>query len=163
MPMDKQDCAFSPLRWINNVSSTTCFSLMSYANNKAKALRPTGHIQTAVLCLKWYTLTLICLLLPVTCYRRVETMSCLRYAFVLPSLCLRFRFAPIDGASTDLQRIYNGPTTELHRRGSRAFFASFPRFLCGVNEFSMMSTKSGLCKPFRENDNLSSMMSTNAV
>ena len=113
-----------------------------------------------VLCLKWDTLTLISLLLPVTCYRRVETMSCLRYAFVVPSLCLRFRFAPIDGASTDLQRIYNGPTTELHRRDSRAFFASFPRFLCGVNEFGMLSTKSGLCKPFRENNSFSTIMST---
>ena len=38
---------------------------------------------------------------------------CLRYAFVLPSFCLRFRFAPIDGASTDLQRLYNGLTTNL--------------------------------------------------
>ena len=163
MPMDKRDCAFSPLRWINNVSSTTCFSLMSYANNKAKARHPTEHIQMGGLCLKWDTLTLISLLLPVTCYRRVETMSCLRYAFVLPSLCLRFRFAPIDGASTDLQRIYNGTTTELHRRGYQSIFASSHRFLCGVNEFSMMPTKSGLCKPFRGNDNVSSMMSTNAV
>ena len=155
MPMDKRDCAFSPLRWINNVSSTTCFSLMGYAKNKAKARHPTGHIQMGVLCLKWDTLTLISLLLPVTCY--------CKGAFALASLCLRFRFAPIDGASTDLQRIYNGGRTELHRKGYQSIFASLHRFLCGVNEFSMMSTKSGLCKPFRGNDNVSSMMSTNAV
>ena len=37
---------------------------------------------------------------------------CLRSPSVVPSLCLRFRFAPIDGASTDLQRIYNGPALE---------------------------------------------------
>ena len=55
-----------------------------------------------------------CYPLPVTA--RVEMLMCLRYAFVLPSFCLRFRFAPIDGASTDLQRIYNGPGTDLHRR-----------------------------------------------
>jgi hypothetical protein len=30
----------------------------------------------------------------------------------MPSLCLRFMFAPIDGVSTDLQRNYNGPTLE---------------------------------------------------
>ena len=145
MPMDKRDCAFSPWHLINNVSSMTCFSLMSYANNKAKARHPAGHIQTGTLCLEWYTLTLISLLLPVTCYRMGENRCC---AFALASLCLRFRFDPIDGASTDLQRIYNGGTTDLHGRISRAFFASLHRFLCGVNEFSMMSTKSGLCNPF---------------
>ena len=94
-------------------------------------------------------------------------MSCLRYALVLPSLCLRFRFAPIDGASTDLQRIYNGPGTDLERNciggDTRAFFASLHSFLCRVNEFSIMSTKSGLFNAFQENDNLSSIMSTNAV
>ena len=37
---------------------------------------------------------------------------CLRYAFVLPSLQVHFRFAPIDGASTDLKRTYNGPASE---------------------------------------------------
>ena len=63
-----------------------------------------------VLCLKLGTLTLKSLLLPVTCYYRVRTA-------VIPPLCLRFRFAPIDGASTDLQRTYNGPTTDLHRKG----------------------------------------------
>ena len=39
-------------------------------------------------------------------------LMCLRSAFVLPSLCLRFRFAPIDGASTDLQRTCIGPASE---------------------------------------------------
>ena len=265
MPMDKRDCAFSPLRWINNVCSTTCFSLMSYAKNKAKARRPAGHIQTggtmsemryadtnflivtcylllqgwkrccafalASLCLRFrfapidgastdlqriyngpttdlhwritraffaslhrfpylqvshntslawsppnraypdggtmsgmrYTDTKI---LIVTCYLLPQGWKC-RCAFALASLCLRFRFAPIDGASTDLQRIYNGPGTDLERNciggDTRAFFASLHRFPCGVNEFGMMSTKSGLCNPFQENDNLSSIMSTNAV
>ena len=28
-------------------------------------------------------------------------------------LCLRFRFAPLDGARTDLQRTYNGIRTDL--------------------------------------------------
>ena len=94
----------------------------------------------------------------VTCYLLPQGWKC-RCAFALASLWLRFRFAPIDGASTDLQRIYNGPGTDLERncigRGIRAFLASLHRFLCGVNEFSMMSTKSGLCKPFQETDNLS--------
>ena len=98
----------------------------------------------------------------VTCYLLLQGWKC-RCAFALASLCLRFRFDSIDRASTDLQRIYNGGTTDLHGRITRAFFASLHRFLCGVNEFSMMSTKSGLCNPFQENDNLSSMMSTNAV
>ena len=35
--------------------------------------------------------------------------------------------------------------------------------LKGNIRHSMMSMKSGLCKPFQESDNLSSMMSTNAV
>ena len=102
----------------------------------------------------------------VTCYLLPQGWKC-RCAFALASLCLRFRFAPIDGVSTDLQRIYNGPGTDLERNCiggcTRAFLASLHRFLCGVNEFSMMSTKSGLCNPFQENDNLSSIMSTNAV
>ena len=160
MPMDKRDCAFSPLRWINNVTSTTCFILMSYAKNKAKARRPAGHIQTGGSMSEMrYANTKF---LIVTCYLLPQGWKC-RCAFVLPSLCLRFRFAPIDGASTDLQRIYNGGRTELHRRGYQSIFAPLHRFLCGVNEFSMMSTKSGLCKPFKEIDNPSSMMSTNAV
>ena len=160
MPIYKRDCAFSPLRWINNVSSTNCFSLMSYAKNKAKARRPAGHIQTGgTMSEMRYADTNF---LIVTCYLLLQGWKrCC--AFALASLCLRFRFAPIDGASTDLQRIYNGPTTDLHWRITRAFFASLHRFLCGVNEFSMMSTKSGLCKPFQENDNLSSVTSTNAV
>ena len=160
MPMDKRNCAFSPLRWINNVSSTTCFSLMSYAKNKAKARHPTGHIQMGGTMSEMryaYTNFLI-----VTCYLLLQGWKC-RCAFALASLCLRFRFAPIDGASTDLQRIYNGGRTELHRKGYQSIFASLHRFLCGVNEFSMMSTKSGLCKPFRGNDNVSSMMSMNTV
>ena len=105
-------------------------------------------------------------ILIVTCYLLPQGWKC-RCAFALASLCLRFRFAPIDGASTDLQRTYNGFTTEVERYCiggcTRAFFAFLHRFLCGVNEFSMMSTKSGLCKPLKENDNLSSAMSTNAV
>ena len=156
MPMDKRDCAFSPLRWINNVSSTTCFSLMSYANNKAKARHPTEHIQMggAMSEMRYaYTNFLI-----VTCYLLPQGRN-----DVVPSLCLRSRFDSIDGVSTDLQRIYNGGRTELHRRGYQSIFASLHRFLCGVNEFGMMSTKSGLCNPFQENDNLSSIMSTNAV
>ena len=160
MPMDKRDCAFSPLHWINNVCSTNCFSLMGYAKNKAKALRPAGHIQTGTLCLEWDTLTLIFLLLPVTCYRKGGNA-------VVPSLWLRYAFASGSLPSMEHQRTYNGFTTEVERycigRGIRAFFASLHRFLCGVNEFSMMSTKSGLCNLFQENDNLSSIMSTNAV
>ena len=67
----------------------------------------------------------------VTCYllpQGLETLLYLRYAFVLPSLCLRFRFAPIDGASTDLQRIYNGGRTELHRKGYQSIFCVFTSF-----------------------------------
>ena len=147
MPMDKRDCAFSPLHWINNVCSTNCFSLMSYAKNKAKARRPAGHIQTGVLCLKWDTLTL--------------------KNAVVPSLWLRYAFASGSLPSMEHQRTYNGFTTDLERNciggDTRAFFASLHRFPCGVNEFGMMSTKSGLCNPFQENDNLSSIMSTNAV
>ena len=33
-------------------------------------------------------------------------------ASVDPSLCLRSDFVPIDGASTEEERTYNGPTTE---------------------------------------------------
>ena len=160
MPMDKRDCAFSPLRWINNVSSTTCFSLMSYANNKAKARHPAGHIQTGGTMSEMryaYTNFLI-----VTCYLLPQGRN-----DVVPSLWLRYAFASGSLPSMEHQRTYNGFTTEVERncigRVTRAFFASLHRFLCGVNEFSMMSTKSGLCKPFQENDNLSSIMSTNAV
>ena len=51
----------------------------------------------------------------VTRYLLLQGQKCL-CAFAMPSFCLRFRFAPIDGASTDLQRIYNGPGTDLNRR-----------------------------------------------
>ena len=131
-------------------------SLVSFSPNRAY---PDGDAMSGMRYADTNFLIVTCYLLP----QGLETLLCLRPAFALASLCLRFRFAPIDGASTDLQRIYNGGRTELHRRGSRAFFASLHRFLCGVNEFSMMSTKSGLCNPFQENDNLSSIMSTNAV
>ena len=96
-------------------------------------------------------------ILIVTCYRRGRNA-------VVPSLWLRYAFASGSLPSMEHQRIYNGFTTDLERNCiggcTRAFFASLHRFLCGVNEFSMMSTKSGLCKPFQENDNLSSIMST---
>ena len=77
---------FSPLRWINNVSSTTCFSLMSYANNKAKARHPTEHIQMggAMSEMRYaYTNFLI-----VTCYLLPQGRN-----DVVPSLCLRSAFA----------------------------------------------------------------------
>ena len=55
-------------------------------------------------------------MLPVTCYRRVRNAVvpslCLRSAFASGSLQVHFRFAPIDGASTDLKRTYNGPASE---------------------------------------------------
>ena len=132
MPMDKRDCTFSPLRWINNVSSTTCFSLMSYANNKAKARHPTEHIQMggAMSEMRYANTNFLI----VTCYllpqgrNDVVPSLCLRSAFAMPSLCLRFRFAPIDGASTDLHRIYNGGRTELHRKGYQSIFAPLHRF-----------------------------------
>ena len=120
-------------------------------------------------------------ILIVTCYLLPMGHVC-RSAFVLPSLCLRYTFASGSLPSMEYQRTYNGLITEVHRNyieGSWKFLHNliespyqlerwfgnsvFHSFLCGVNEFSMMSTKSGLCKPFQENDNLSSMMSTNAV
>ena len=86
---------------------------------------------------------------------------------VVSSLCLRSAFALGSILSMEHQRTYNGFITDLRRNCiggvPEHFFASLHRFPCGVNEFSMMSTKSGLCKPFRGNDNVSSMMSTNAV
>ena len=160
MPMDKRDCAFSPLRWINNVSSTTCFSLMSYANNKAKARHPTEHIQMGGTMSEMryaYTNFLI-----VTCYLLPQGRN-----DVVPSLCLRSAFASGSLPSMEHQRTYNGFTTEVERYciggDTRAFFASLHSFLCRVNEFSIMSTKSGLFNAFQENDNLSSVTSTNAV
>ena len=46
-----------------------------------------------------------------------RTSFCFRCGFVLPSLCLRSESAHRDyrmmGLETDLQRIYNGPTTDL--------------------------------------------------
>ena len=61
-----------------------------------------------------------CYLLPVT--------EAVCHASAVPSLCLRFRFAPIDGASTDLQRIYNGGRTVLHRRVYQSIFCVFTSF-----------------------------------
>ena len=66
-------------------------------------------------------------ILIVTCYLLPQGWKC-RCAFALASLCLRFRFAPIDGASTDLQRIYNGGRTELHRRVYQSIFCVFTSF-----------------------------------
>ena len=101
-------------------------------------------------------------ILIVTCYLLPQGRN-----VVVPSFCLRYAFASGSLPSMEHQRTYNGFTTEVERYCiggcTRAFFAFLHRFLCGVNEFSMMSTKSGLCKPFQENDNLSSIMSTNAV
>ena len=135
-------------------------SLTSFPPNRAY---PDGDAMSGMRYTDTKILIVTCYLLP----QGLETLLCLRYAFVLPSLCLRFRFAPIDGASTDLERTWNGFTTEVERNCiggcTRAFLASLHRFLCGVNEFCVMSTKSELCNPFQENDNLSSIMSTNAV
>ena len=108
MPMDKRDCAFSPLRWINNVSSTTCFSLMSYAKNKAKARHPTGHIQMGGTMSEMryaYTNFLI-----VTCYLLPQGRN-----DVVPSLCLRSAFASGSILSMEYQRTYNGFITEVQR------------------------------------------------
>ena len=106
------------------------------------ALYPTEHIQTGVLCLKLDTLTLKSLLLPVICYSRVRNA-------VVPSLCLRFRFAPIDGASTDLQRTYNGFTTDLQRNCiggiTRAFFASLHRFSSILNKVNLPEINAYCC------------------
>ena len=119
------------------------------------------------------------LLLPVTCYCWGETLLCLRYTSVSGPLQVRFysvrRKWRLMGLTWDLQRIYNGTASE-GAEGSRRIswkpvlisgmlFGGnvFHVFPCRVNEFSMMSTKSGLCKPFQETDNLPSMMSTNAV
>ena len=91
----------------------------------------------------------------VTCYLLPQGWKC-RCAFVLPSLQLRSHRWSINGLTTEVERYCIGGCTW-------AFLASLHRFPCGVNEFSMMSTESWLCKPFKENDNLSSIMSTNAV
>ena len=81
----------------------------------------------------------------------LERLLCFRSASVLPSFCLRFRFAPIDGPSTDLQRIYNGTTWEgvessrrislkpIFRLGDGfgmlfAFYIVFRRFSSMVNK-----------------------------
>ena len=105
-------------------------------------------------------------ILIVTCYLLPQVQKRCR-VFAMPSFCLRYASASGSLPSMEHQRTYNGFTTEVERYCiggcTRAFFASLHRFLCGVNEFSMMSTKSGLCKPFQENDNLSSVTSTNAV
>ena len=119
------------------------------------------------------------LLLPVTCYCWGETLLCLRYTSVSGPLQVRFysvrRKWRLMGLTWDLQRIYNGTASEgaegFRRISWKPVLISgmffwgngFHVFPCRVNEFSMMSTKSGLCKPFQENDNLSSMMLTNTV
>ena len=81
---------------------------------------PTEHIQMGVLCLKWDMLKQNSLLLPVTCYCMVRNADvpplCLRSAFVLPSFCLRYGSVHETIGWTDLQRTYNGPRTDLHRR-----------------------------------------------
>ena len=83
----------------------TCFSLMGYAKNKAKALRPTGHIQTGgTMSEMRYADTKI---LIVTCYllpQGLETLLCLRSGFAMPSLQVRFHRWSINGLTTDLQR-----------------------------------------------------------
>ena len=66
---------------------------------------PTEHIQTWVLCLKWDTLTLKSLLLPVICFSRVRNA-------VVHSLCLRSAFASGSLPSMEHQRIYNGTASE---------------------------------------------------
>ena len=70
---------------------------------------------------------------------------CLRFAFVVPSLCLRSCDYRNDGLSTDLKRTWNGGGTDLQRNHNgittesqrnciggitKAFFASFHRFSC---------------------------------
>ena len=73
----------------------------------------------------------------VTCYLLPQGQKC-RCAFVLPSFCLRFMFAPIDGVSTDLQRTYNGGRTELvPEEITKAFFASLHRFSCILNKVNL--------------------------
>ena len=73
-------------------------------------------------------------ILIVTCYLLLQGQNCC-YTSAMPSLCLRFRFAPIDGASTDLQRTYNGPTTDLHRKGVER---KFSQGSTSKNKFSIL-------------------------
>ena len=87
------------------------------------------HFLMGVLCQIWDTLTLISLLLPVTCY-------CLPSTSLLPPLLLPFfshsKERTWNGLETDLKRTWNGGTTDLQRnsikRETRAFFAYFHRF-----------------------------------
>ena len=60
----------------------------------------------------------------VTCYllpHGGETMLCLRYAFAVPSLQVRFYRWSINGLTTDLQRRYNGTTSEDYQSIFRIF------------------------------------------
>ena len=79
-----------------------------------------------------YTKTKI---LIVTRYRKVEMQLCLRYAFVLPSFCLRYAFASGSLQSMEHQRTYNGPTTDLHRKGVER---KFSQGSTSKNKFSIL-------------------------
>ena len=117
-------------------SSMPNTSLASFPPNRAY---PEGKAMSGMRYADTNFLIVTCYLLP----QELEMLLCLRYAFVLPSLQVRSHRWSINGFTTEVERYCIG-------RGTRAFFASLHRFLCGVNEFGMMSTKSGLCNPSRK-------------
>ena len=54
-------------------------------------------------------------------YTKILIVTCyllLQGCYAMPSFCLRFRFAPIDGASTDQERIRSEGETDLERRNN---------------------------------------------
>ena len=98
----------------------TCFSLMSFAT----CFSLLSHSE------KYFS---------IVNFQLSIVRSC---AFALPSLCLRFRFALIDGASTDLQRLYNGITADslLHETAPVIYTSflthqTFPRYFFAVLVF----------------------------
>ena len=63
-------------------------------------------------------------ILIVTCYllpQGLETLLCLRSGFAMPSLQVRSHRWSINGLTTDLQRRYNGTTSEDYQSIFRIF------------------------------------------
>ena len=85
-----------------------CFSFASSASFPPNRAYPDGGMMSEIR----YTYTQI---LIVTCYLLLAVISAC-CTFAMPSLCLRSESAPRTIGRTDLQRTYNGPTTELHWR-----------------------------------------------
>ena len=105
------------------------------------------HFQMGVLCQIWDTLTLISLLLPVTCY-------CLPSTSLLPPLLLPFfshskertwngleakEKRTWNGPGTEVQRTYIGFTTERHQKGNPSIFRVFSSFFKHTENPKFMS------------------------